>query len=155
MNILSFIFKNLKHCFLLDTMRLNSYIIIIIDFHGGNHLTEQDHKQAYEQMKENGIPLSEHIDTVTTVFKVIADQTRMRILLALSETSLSVNEIADILTMSQSSISHQLRVLKDNRLVKGTRLGKQIHYQLTDDHIVQIFKQIIEHIEEKKQHHLS
>lgn len=113
-------------------------------------MTEQDHKQAYEQMKENGIPLSEHIDTVTTVFKVIADQTRMRILLALSETSLSVNEIADILTMSQSSISHQLRVLKDNRLVKGTRLGKQIHYQLTDDHIVQMFKQIIEHIEEKK-----
>ncbi|EEI23552.1 hypothetical protein HMPREF0519_2274 [Lentilactobacillus hilgardii DSM 20176 = ATCC 8290] len=117
MNILSFIFKNLKHSFLLDTMRLNSYIIIIIDFHGGNHLTEQDHKQAYEQMKENGIPLSEHIDTVTTVFKVIADQTRMRILLALSETSLSVKNCR---YLNNESIQH----LPPTSGVKGQSTGK-------------------------------
>ncbi len=112
-------------------------------------MTEQDHKQTYAKMKNNGIPLADKVDTVTNIFKIIADPTRARILLALAETSLSVNEIVAILGMSQSSISHQLRVLKDNRLVSGTRIGKQIHYQLTDRHIVQIFNQMIDHIDEE------
>ena len=81
-------------------------------------------------------------------FKVFADSTRIKILFVLRDGEQCVNDIAAGLEMSQSSISHQLRVLKQSRLVKFRRDGKTIYYSLADDHVVNILCQGLEHIEE-------
>ena len=81
-------------------------------------------------------------------FKVFGDGTRLRILFALSEGSLNVQNIAYKLEMTQSAISHQLRILKNARLVSANREGKQIFYSLADDHVRGIITMGLEHIEE-------
>ena len=79
-------------------------------------------------------------------FKTIGDETRLKILLVLTENSVCVNGIATILGMTKSAISHQLRLLKTARLVKGKREGRHMYYTLDDDHVVHILKQAIEHL---------
>lgn len=81
-------------------------------------------------------------------FKIFADPTRVKILWALSLSEMCVCDIAALLSMSQSSISHQLRVLKSNKIVKNRRDGKIVYYSLSHEHIVQIFKQGLMHIRE-------
>ena len=80
------------------------------------------------------------------LFKVFGDSTRIRILFALSQKELCVQDIADALNMTQSAISHQLRILKQAALVKFRRDGKTIYYSLADDHIETIMHQGIEHV---------
>ncbi len=99
-------------------------------------------------MSSETIPADEEIYYLSEFFKVFADSTRIRILFILRNGELCVNDIAAGLEMSQSSISHQLRILKQNRLVKFRRNGKTIHYSLADDHVVNILCQGLEHIEE-------
>lgn len=84
------------------------------------------------------------------LFKIFGDPTRMRILSALFDGELCVQEIADTLEMSQSAISHQLRILKQAALVKFRRDGKTIYYSLADDHIATIMAQGLEHVCECK-----
>ena len=81
-------------------------------------------------------------------FKIFADATRIRILELLTEQECCVSEIADKLMVSQSAISHQLRVLKQARLVKFRKEGKTVFYSLDDDHITKIFDYGLHHIEE-------
>ncbi len=81
-------------------------------------------------------------------FKVFSDSTRIRIMCALFEQELSVCCIAEILNMEQSTISHQLRILRRENLVKVRRDGKQSFYTLADDHIKKIFEMGLEHISE-------
>lgn len=83
------------------------------------------------------------------LFKIFGDSTRLRILYCLFECEKSVSEICNILNMNQSAISHQLKILKDNKLVKNKRHGKTIIYSLDDLHVHDIINQGIEHIEEK------
>lgn len=80
------------------------------------------------------------------LFKVFGDPTRIRILNALSQTEMCVQDIADRLSMTQSAISHQLRILKQSELVKFRRDGKTIYYSLADDHVATIMAQGIEHV---------
>ena len=82
------------------------------------------------------------------LFKVFGDSTRIRILFALFEKELSVSEIADSLGMTQSAISHQLKILKQSKLVGNRREGKQIIYFLADDHVRTIIDQGVNHVEE-------
>ena len=82
------------------------------------------------------------------LFKVFGDSTRLRIMNVLFSGPTSVGEIAEVLDMSQSAISHQLKSLKDNNLVKAERDGKSIYYALADDHVKIIFQTGIEHIKE-------
>lgn len=82
------------------------------------------------------------------LFKVFGDSTRIRIMNVLFSGSTSVGEIAEILDMSQSAISHQLKSLKDNNLVSSKRSGRSIYYELADDHVKTIFKTGLEHIKE-------
>ena len=82
------------------------------------------------------------------LFKNFSDSTRIRILYCLFEKERSVTEIADLLKMNQSAISHQLRFLKNSKLVKNRRDGKTIYYSLDDDHVYNIISQGIEHIQE-------
>lgn len=83
---------------------------------------------------------------VSTLFKVLSDPTRIKIIYLLKDSNLSVNEIKDILNMTQSAVSHQLRVLKDTNLVKYERAGKNVIYSLADNHVYEIFNQAIEHV---------
>ena len=86
---------------------------------------------------------------VADLYKVFSDSTRIRILYCLYlNTKLCVNEIASKLNMSQSTISHQLKILKDNNLIKKHRDGKAIIYELADAHVYNIIKQGIEHVKE-------
>ena len=82
------------------------------------------------------------------LFKVFGDSTRIRILYVLFEAEVCVCDLAAALNMTQSAISHQLKILKQNRLIKSRREGKSIFYSLADDHVRTIIAQGQEHIEE-------
>ena len=82
------------------------------------------------------------------LFKVFGDSTRFRIMNVLFNGPTSVGEIAQALDMSQSAISHQLKSLKDNNLVRSKRSDKSMYYELADDHVKTIFKTGLEHIKE-------
>ncbi len=88
------------------------------------------------------------LQDIAELFKVFGDLTRVRILFALFQQETCVQEIANQLGMTQSAISHQLRILKQARLVSSRREGKSIFYALADDHIDTIFRQALEHIAE-------
>lgn len=94
------------------------------------------------------LPDEELLYDVAELFKVFGDSTRVRIICALFEREMCVCDIAEVLNMTQSAISHQLRVLKQARLVKYRREGKTVYYSLSDDHIKHIFNQAFEHIME-------
>ena len=94
------------------------------------------------------MPDTEMLYELAELFKVFGDTTRVRILYALSAQEMCVCDIAELLDMTHSSISHQLRVLKQARLVKYRREGKTVYYSLADKHIQTIFNQAFEHIME-------
>ena len=83
------------------------------------------------------------------LFKVFGDSTRIKILYLLINNELSVSDISSNLNMNQSAISHQLKILKNNKLVKNKRDGKVVLYSLNDNHVNTIIKQGLEHIQEK------
>ena len=94
------------------------------------------------------IPPDEHLYALADLYKVFGDSTRIRILYALFEAELCVCDIAELLSMSVSAISHQLRVLKQAKLVRYRRDGKTVYYSLADDHVRTILDQGMEHVEE-------
>lgn len=94
------------------------------------------------------LPDDEILYDLAELFKVFGDSTRVRIICALFESEMCVCDIAAVLNMTQSAISHQLRVLKQARLVKYRREGKTVYYSLADEHIKTIFDQAFEHITE-------
>ncbi len=82
------------------------------------------------------------------LFKVFGDSTRIRILFSLFEEERCVNDIAQTLSLTQSAVSHQLKILKQSKLIRSRRDGKQIYYALADDHVRSIIGQGLEHVEE-------
>lgn len=80
------------------------------------------------------------------IFKALSDPTRLRIISALSQAELCVCDLAASLGMSQSAISHQLRLLRSLRLVRGTKRGRMVYYSLDDDHVDVLFKNGMEHV---------
>lgn len=82
-------------------------------------------------------------------FKVLGDVTRVRILDAIARAELCVGDIASSLGLSESAVSHQLRLLRSMRLVRARRAGQQIFYALDDHHIVRLFEQGLEHVQER------
>jgi ArsR family transcriptional regulator, lead/cadmium/zinc/bismuth-responsive transcriptional repressor len=103
------------------------------------------HKDVVEKVKES-IPNEESLYDLADLFKAFSDSTRIKILCALFQEELCVCDLAALLSMTQSAISHQLRVLKSNRLVKFRRDGKVIYYSLADDHVKHIFDEGFKHI---------
>lgn len=95
------------------------------------------------------MPPEEEMQDLAEFFKVFGDATRLKILYVLLCSEMCVYDIASMIGMSQSAVSHQLRVLKQMDLVKNRRDGKIIFYSLADDHIVNILSQGIHHIEEE------
>ena len=94
------------------------------------------------------VPGEEELYDLAELFKVFADSTRIKILYVLFESEMCVCDIAQLIEMSQSAISHQLRVLKQAKLVKFRREGKTVFYSLSDDHVRTMINQGIEHIKE-------
>ena len=105
-------------------------------------------KEVKEEIDET-MPPEEEMQDLAEFFKVFGDATRLKILYALKYSEMCVLDIANLLKMNQSAISHQLRVLKQMDLVKNRRDGKTIFYALADDHILTIFSQGLDHIEEE------
>lgn len=91
----------------------------------------------------------EEIKQVSQLYKVLSDQTRLRILLLLKEGEHNVTAISEQLGMEQSAVSHQLKLLRDSRVVKARREGKTIFYTLDDHHVIDILNQTFEHIEHR------
>lgn len=107
------------------------------------HVNDETLKRIDEKM-----PPEEELSDLAEFFKVFGDGTRLKILYVLLSAEMCVYDIAMALGMSQSAISHQLRVLKQMDLVKNRRDGKTIFYSLADAHIVTILSQGLDHIEE-------
>ena len=105
------------------------------------------HENLLKIVKEK-MPEETELYDLAELFKVFGDSTRMRILFVLFEAEVCVCDLAEALNMTQSAISHQLRSLKQNTLVKSRREGKSVFYSLADDHVRTIVDQGREHIEE-------
>lgn len=93
-------------------------------------------------------PSDEMIDDLSNLFKVLGDQTRIKIIYSLIENEVCVCDIAETISMTQSAVSHQLRVLKQARLVKFRKEGKTVFYSLDDEHVNKIFDFGLSHIKE-------
>ena len=108
-------------------------------------MSHDQHTEIVAAAKAN-MPDADTLFELADFFKVFGDSTRIRIMCALFEKELSVCCIADIVGMEQSTVSHQLRVLRQENLVKVRREGKQSFYSLEDEHIKLIFEMGLEHI---------
>ena len=105
------------------------------------------HEDMVSKVKES-LPEEETLYDLADLFKVLGDSTRIKILCVLFEAEMCVCDIAALLGMTQSAISHQLRVLKQARLVKYKKQGKVVYYSLDDEHIKHIFDEGLKHIRE-------
>ena len=105
------------------------------------------HEDMVQQVLDE-MPDDEKLYDLAELFKVFADSTRIKILYALFEAELCVCDIAQLLGLTQSAVSHQLRVLKAGRLVKPRKDGKTVFYSLADDHVRALIAQGMEHVEE-------
>ena len=105
------------------------------------------HEEIVNMVKVK-MPEEESLYDLAELFKVFGDSTRIKILWALAESEMCVCDIASLLNMTQSAISHQLRLLKQSRLVKNRKDGKVVYYSLDDAHVKQIFEQGLDHINE-------
>ena len=103
------------------------------------------HPELVEAAVE-AMPAQREIQAASELLKVVGDPTRMRILTALSGLELPVGDLQAVLKMSQSAVSHQLRVLRSAHLVKSRRAGKMVYYSLADDHVQDLLRVSLEHI---------
>ena len=108
------------------------------------------HPDILDRVKPE-MPDEERLYDLAELFKVFGDTTRIRILYTLFESEMCVCDIAELLNMTQSAISHQLRILKQAHLVRNRREGKTIYYFLSDDHVRTIIAQGFEHLIEDYQ----
>ncbi len=100
---------------------------------------ERTNQNPYEELDE------ETLFQVSQIFKALSEPTRIRILHLLSQGEHSVNEIAEKLSLLQTTVSHQLRFLKNLRLIKYRRVGTSLYYSYDDDHVIKILEQTISH----------
>ncbi len=118
-------------------------------------LHDVEHCECHEVNKDliekvlNRMPDEDELYDLAELFKVFGDSTRIRILTVLFEEEMCVCDIAESLQMNQSAVSHQLKILKNAKLIKNRREGKQVYYALADNHVSTILSMGLEHIEEQ------
>ena len=105
------------------------------------------HEDIVEKVRGT-MPGEDTLYDLTELFRIFADSTRVRILYVLEESEMCVCDIAQLLNMTSTAVSHQLRILKGNKLVKSRREGKNIFYSLADGHVTSILDQGMEHVSE-------
>lgn len=103
-----------------------------------------------EEVKEviNNMPKDNSLNNLAKLFKLIGDNTRCKILFILDRKRLCVCDIASVLNMTKSAVSHQLAVLRESNVVKCEKIGKEVYYTLNDEHITMLFEVGFEHIKE-------
>ena len=94
------------------------------------------------------MPSGKVIEKIAGFFKVIGDNTRAKILFALDSNEMCVCDIANVLNMTKSAVSHQLLVLRDERIVKCNRIGKEVYYSLDDEHVKEVYEVALSHVKE-------
>lgn len=107
------------------------------------------HESVVEQVQSK-MPDDDTLCDVAEMFKVFGDVTRTKILSALFEAELCVCDICEIVKMSSSAVSHQLRILRQTKIVKSRRSGKEMYYSLDDDHIAKIYRMALDHLDEER-----
>lgn len=112
-------------------------------------LSEED-RRSLESDIEEFVSDERLINFLSTIFKAMGDPTRLKIIFLLSKSPLRVNEISELLNMSQSSISHQLAILRNQELIKVKRIGRYAIYSLDDEHVLRLFNEGYNHAEHKK-----
>ncbi len=105
------------------------------------------HPDRVEECRKNMVKEDEY-DDMSMIFNMFADSTRLKIMSALFTAELCVSDLAALLQMSQSAISHQLASLKKTKLVKSRKIGKLVYYSMADEHIKNIYRMALEHIHE-------
>ena len=105
------------------------------------------HREVVEKVKATMPEITEFFK-ISDFFGIFSDSTRIKILWALDSGEMCVGDIAVVLSMTKSAVSHQLKVLKNNKLVKCRREGKNVYYSLDDDHVKDILEKAVEHIHE-------
>lgn len=108
------------------------------------------HEAIVNQTKEKMLD-NVFINEISLFFKILGDNTRVKILFALDNNEMCVCDIANVLNMTKSSISHQLSFLKQNNIVKCNRVGKEVYYSLDDEHVKEVFEVAISHIKHRKE----
>ncbi len=108
------------------------------------------HNPELVEKAQKALSNTDIYEYMSLFFKTFGDETRLKIIALLSDTELCVNDIAYVLDMQQSAISHQMRLLKNARLVKQRKDGKMVYYSLDDEHVEQIFEIGMEHVSHKK-----
>ena len=101
--------------------------------------------ESIEQVKKN-MPKDQDVDQVVAFYKVLGDKTRLRILYALKEQEMCAGDIAVLLDMTKSAVSHQLAVMRNMHQIKSRREGKNVFYSLDDEHIVDIMEEALVHM---------
>lgn len=110
-----------------------------------NYQINSNDSEVISNIKESLLD-EEKVNLLSEIFKALSDPTRLKIIYVLSKSPMCVCDIAQILDMSQSAISHQLRLLRNLKLVKFKKEGKMVIYSLDDDHVVQLFNQGLDHV---------
>jgi len=105
------------------------------------------HQEAVDSVRSQ-MPEDDTLIDLADLFKMFSDSTRVRIMYALLKAELCVCDIAEVLGMTKSAVSHQLRSLRHSRLVKNRREGKTVYYSLADSHVGSIFAQGLDHVME-------
>ena len=105
-----------------------------------------EHEHTHNAPCMTEMPKDEQLSDLADLFKMFSDSTRVKIMFAIMDQELCVQDIADLLNMTQSAISHQLKILKTANLVTNRRDGKTICYRLSDDHVKSIIAQGFDHI---------
>lgn len=103
-------------------------------------------KEAVEAAREHALPEA-HLILIVETFQALADPTRARILYALTEHTLCVRDLAIVVGVSESAVSHHLRFLRDRRLVKSRRAGTTIYYSVDDQHVAALFREADYHVD--------
>ena len=109
--------------------------------------TNEVHEELLRTVREK-LPPDEQLYDLAELFKVFGDSTRMRILFVLFEAEVCVCDLAAALNMTDSAVSHQLKILKQNKLIKSRRAGRSVFYSLADDHVRTIVSQGMDHVTE-------
>lgn len=97
---------------------------------------------------QNNLELDEYVEDVADLFKILGDKTRTKILSALLKGELNVSTISELVGLPISAISHQLRVLRQAKLIKPKKVGKEVYYSLDDEHVAMIFECALAHVKE-------
>lgn len=113
-----------------------------------NYLYEVQDLEMVKKATKN-MPCQEEIELLSDFFKVMGDSTRLRLLMALENGELCVSDLSNVSNMTRSAVSHQLKTLKNAKLIKSRRDGKTIYYSLDDEHIHSVLKVSLEHIQEE------